>query len=79
MLTEIECLWMINVSSIRGLAGDLLGGNSPPSDPLGGDTIVLDLAVFRSLLAVEPGLCRPVSHGRASPKFLAAPKLCRKP
>lgn len=80
MLTEMDCLWMINVSFVPGAGGRCAWWQAvpPPFDPHGIG------AVGHSLGLSDPpqqshGLCRPAGQGRASQKFLVTPELHRKP
>lgn len=61
----------------RGLVGESLGGSAPSVCP-GGVGAAGRRPVW-SPFAAEPWPLRPISQGRASQKFLVAPRLHRKP
>lgn len=80
MLTEIECLWMINVSFVLGAGGwSSFKAVLPPVDLPGLDAVGRYLDFPHLLLQQSHGLCGPVSQGRASQKILETPKLHRQP
>ena len=70
MLTEIDCLWMINVSFVPGAGGRRARRQAvpPPFDPRGFGAVGHSLGLS-DLPQQGLGLCGPASQGRASRSF----------
>lgn len=71
MFTEIDCLWMINVSFVPGAGGPCAWQQAvlPPLDPHGVGAVGHSLGLS-DLPQQSRGLCRPAGQGGASQKFL---------
>lgn len=79
ILTEIACLWMINVSFVLGTGGRCAWRQCSLRLPRWRSCRRPLLRSIWSPFAAATWPLWPVSQGRASQKFLVAPKLHRKP